>query len=154
MWDHENLMRFNKAKCKVLHLDQENPTYMQSCIQAWDSQQKKDVELVGQIQRRAGQMTGELEHLSCGKKAEGAGLVRHGEGKALGRPHCGISVLEGSLQQEGGEAQVAQRSCGCPIPGGVQGPVRWGSVHPNLVNGDPSYSSKVGTGWSLRCLPV
>ena len=74
MWDHENLMRFNKAKCKVLHLDQENPTYMQSCTQAWDSQQKKDVELVGQIQRRAGQMTGELEHLSCEKRLRELGL--------------------------------------------------------------------------------
>ena len=36
--------------------------------------------------------------------------------------------------------QAAHRSCGCPIPGGVQGQVGWGPGQPGLVNGE------VGTG--------
>ena len=29
--------------------------------------------------------------------------------------------------------QVAKKSCGCPIPGGVQGQVGWGPGQPGLV---------------------
>ena len=53
---------------------------------------------------------------------------------------------------EGGEAleQVVQRSCGCSIPGGVQGQVGQGSGHPDLVGGIPAYGRGYGTRWSLR----
>jgi len=30
-------------------------------------------------------------------------------------------------------AQVAQRSCGCPLPGSVQGQAGWGFEQPGLV---------------------
>ena len=29
--------------------------------------------------------------------------------------------------------QAAQRGCGCPVPGGVQGQVGWGPGQPGLV---------------------
>ena len=29
--------------------------------------------------------------------------------------------------------QAAQRGCGCPVPGGVQGQARWGPRQPDLV---------------------
>ena len=35
-------------------------------------------------------------------------------------------------------AQVAQRSCGCPLPGRVQGQVGWGFGQPGLVEGVPA----------------
>jgi len=36
-------------------------------------------------------------------------------------------------------AQVAQRSCGCPIPGGIQDQVVWGPGQPDPVGGNPAY---------------
>ena len=42
---------------------------------------------------------------------------------------------------EGGEAltQAAQRSCGCPIPAGIQGQAGWGPEHPKRVGGNPAH---------------
>ena len=37
------------------------------------------------------------------------------------------------LHRESGEVLEPQRSCGFPIPGGVQGQVGWGPGQPGLV---------------------
>ena len=54
---------------------------------------------------------------------------------------------EGILHSEGGEAlaQVAQRSCGCPLPGSAQGQAGWSSEQPDLVEGVPAHGRAVGT---------
>ena len=54
--------------------------------------------------------------------------------------------MNGVKLKEGVEAlaQAAQRSCGCPIPGGVQGQVGWGCGQPDLVSGSPAH------GWELE----
>jgi len=51
------------------------------------------------------------------------------------------------LPHEGGEAlaQVAQRSCGCPLPGRAQGQVGWSSEQPGLVEDVPADGRGVGT---------
>ena len=41
--------------------------------------------------------------------------------------------------------QVAQRSCGCPLPGGIQDQAGWGFEQPGLVSGVPAYSRSFGT---------
>ena len=43
-------------------------------------------------------------------------------------------------------AQAAQRSCGCPLPGRVQGQVGWSSEHPGLVEDVPAHGWRVGPG--------
>jgi len=40
---------------------------------------------------------------------------------------------------------VAQRSCGSPLPGSVQGQVGWSSEQPGLVEGVPAHGRGVGT---------
>lgn len=41
--------------------------------------------------------------------------------------------------------QFAQRSCGCPIPGGIQGIVGWEPVQPDMVSGNFACGRK---GWN------
>jgi len=41
--------------------------------------------------------------------------------------------------------QAAQRSCGCPLPGSVQGQVGWGSEQPRPMEGVPAHGRGVGT---------
>jgi len=64
--------------------------------------------------------------------------------------------MEEILDSKDGEAlaQAAQRSCGRPIPGGVQGQAGWGFGQPGLVGGVPAPGRGAGTGWSLRSLPT
>ena len=50
-----------------------------------------------------------------------------------------------SFHTEGGDTleQVAQKGCGCPILGGIQGQAGCGSGQPGLVLGDPEHSRGV-----------
>jgi len=42
--------------------------------------------------------------------------------------------------------EVAQTSCGCSLPGSVQGQVGWGFEEPGLVEGVPAYGRGLGMG--------
>jgi len=64
-------------------------------------------------------------------------------------------MLGGSSFQESGEVleQAAQRGCGCPVSGGVQGQVGCGPGQPGLVNGEVSGPAWQG-GWRFMTLEV
>ena len=49
--------------------------------------------------------------------------------------------------------RAAQRGCGCPIPGGVQGQTGWGPGQPGLVNGEAGGPAWQG-GWRFMILEV
>ena len=66
----------------------------------------------------------------------------------------GCKLKEGRFRYEeeilphgGGEtlAQVAQRSCGCSLPGRAQGQVGWSSEQPGVVEDVPADGRGVGT---------
>ena len=65
---------------------------------------------------------------------------------------CDSVILWFCDNYKGGEAlaQVAQRSCGCPLPGSVQGKVWWDFEQPGLVEGVPAHGRGIGTKWSLK----
>jgi len=165
-WDCVNVMRFNKAKCKILHVGRSNPWYqymlvdegnesspsekhlgvlvdkklemsqksvltakkasnilgcikrsvtsrsrevilplystlvrphLEYCVQLWNLQHKKDMELLEWVQRKATKMIQGLENLCCEGKAERVGAIQPGEEKAAGRPYSSLPVPEGCL---------------------------------------------------------
>jgi len=70
--------------------------HLESCIQLWSPQHRKDVDLLEWGQRRATKMIRGLEHLSCEERLRPLGS-QPGEKKALGRPCSTLSIFKGGL---------------------------------------------------------
>ena len=80
----------------------------------------------------------------------------HPDRMAVRASYLLFALSKQESNKAGGEAlaQVAQRSCGCPLPGSVQGQLGWGFEQPGLVEGVPAHGRGVGTRWSLKYLPT
>ncbi|GAB0191433.1 cAMP-dependent protein kinase inhibitor alpha [Grus japonensis] len=57
---------------------------------------------------------------------------------------CG-EWIESNPEEKDLVDKVAQRSCGCPIPGSVQAQTGWGFEQPGLVEGVPAHGRGAGT---------
>jgi len=98
--------------------------HLESCIQLWSPQHRKNMELFEQVQSTGTKIIIWLEHPSL-KLREG-------------RFSLGI---RGIFYSEGGETlgQVARRGGRCPIPGNIEVQVGWGSEQPDLVEDVPAH---------------
>ncbi|KAK4827637.1 hypothetical protein QYF61_019847 [Mycteria americana] len=78
-WADRDLMKFNKEKCKVLHLGSNNPVYqymlvanhlealvrphLEYCVQFWAPQYKAEMGILERVQQRITKMDKGLEHV-------------------------------------------------------------------------------------------
>ena len=69
--------------------------HLESCVQLWSPQHKKDMELLDRVQSRAAKMIRGLEHLSYEERLRELGLFSLE--KAPGRPYSSLPVLKGGL---------------------------------------------------------
>ena len=102
--------------------------------------------------RLRGDLIAAFQYLKGAYKKAGEGLFTRAcsdrtRGNSFKLEEGRFSLGEEVLHCEGGEAleQVAQRGCGCPIPGSVQGQAGWGFEQPGLVEGVPAHGRGVGT---------
>ncbi|KAK4815951.1 LOW QUALITY PROTEIN: hypothetical protein QYF61_010445 [Mycteria americana] len=130
-------------------------------------QHKKDMDLLEQVQKRATKMSwgcsawrrlwGDLiaafQYLKEAYKKVGEGLFTRAysdrtrvNGFKLKKGQFRLDIRKKFFTMRVALEQVAHRSCGCPIPGNVQGQVGWGFEQPGLAEGWWLVTSDVSQG--------
>jgi len=97
-WAHANLMKFTKAKCKILHLGWGNPKHKHRLGREWIESSPVEQDLGVLLDEK-------------------------------------LNVSQQFFPTRVVLAQVAQRSCGCSLPGSVQGQAGQDLEQPGLVEG-------------------
>jgi len=78
------------------------------CVQIWGSQYRKDVKLLGRIQRRATKMIRGLEHLSCKGKLKKLDLFSLEKRRLRGNFVAAFQYLEEDYKKEGNQLLLRQ----------------------------------------------
>ncbi|GAB0180675.1 cAMP-dependent protein kinase inhibitor alpha [Grus japonensis] len=121
-WACVNLMKFNKVKCKVLHVGQRNPKHSYRLGGEWIESSPEEMDLGVLIDEKfnmsrqcvlAAQKANHV--LSCIKRSVASrsrevilGVVQPGQEKTLGRPYSSLPVPEGAYRKGQGHVVIRE----------------------------------------------